>query len=102
MKESVFHTVAKSLIVFFATAIPSLAVLVLYFLPTLGWRIGGIMGFSFIIAMVLAVFTRAKPVEMFAIVAAWVSLFKSNNIKNKANVDQVVLLFKWCLLVVPV
>jgi hypothetical protein len=53
-----------------ATAILSLAVLALYLIPTLGWRLGAIGGFSFLISLSMALFTTARPIEIFAATAA--------------------------------
>lgn len=62
--------VARLTIVVLATAIPSLAVLALYLIPTLDWRLGAIAGFSFFISLSMALFTTARPIEIFAATAA--------------------------------
>lgn len=56
--------------VILATTIPTVAVLALYFIPTIGWRLGAIVAFSFLVSVTMAMFTTAKPFEIFAATAA--------------------------------
>jgi hypothetical protein len=61
--------------VMLSTLLPSLAVLALYLIKDLLARLGAIVGFSAAFSLVLAVATKARPVEVFAATAAYVVVF---------------------------
>lgn len=66
---------AKVITVCFATLLPSLAVLGLYYIDHLTARLGAIIGFSATFSLVLALFTKAKPIEIFTATASYDPLF---------------------------
>jgi uncharacterized membrane protein len=68
--DEYFVYIARFLTVIFATLVPGISIVVLYFIPTLAPRLGAVLGFSFFTAAMLALFTTAKPAEIFAITAA--------------------------------
>ncbi|KAF1931014.1 uncharacterized protein M421DRAFT_57544 [Didymella exigua CBS 183.55] len=57
-----------------SSLIPSVAVLALYFIDRLPYRLLAITGFSFTFSLVLAVFTTARPIEIFTATAAFASV----------------------------
>jgi len=72
--DGYFAYFAKILSVFLATIFPSIAVVILYFIHSMITRLWVIMLFSFVFATTLALFTNAKPIEIFAITAACASV----------------------------
>jgi hypothetical protein len=68
--DQYYVRLAKILSILLATIFPSIAIVILYFIPSLLARLGFIMAFSFLLAAVLAVFTEAKSTEIFGITAA--------------------------------
>lgn len=53
---------------------PSISVIVLYFIKSLAVRLWVVLGFSMLFSLVLAVFTNARPIEIFAATAACASV----------------------------
>lgn len=53
-----------------SATIPSVAVLALYFINNIAYRLVAVACFSGVFSLVLAVFTTARPVEIFAATAA--------------------------------
>jgi hypothetical protein len=70
-KDEYFSRVARIISVLISTLFPSLAVLALYFIHSLAVRLGAILLFSLLFSIVLAIFTSARPVEIFAGTAAY-------------------------------
>lgn len=52
------------------TLIPTAAIFVLYYVHDMVARLGAILAFSALFSLALAVFTKAKKVEIFAATAA--------------------------------
>jgi hypothetical protein len=65
-----FKRMARIANVMLSTLLPSLAVLALYMIHDPLSRLGAIVGFSAAFSLVLAFFTKARPVEVFAATAA--------------------------------
>jgi hypothetical protein len=74
IKEEHFVCIARTTTVMFATLFPSIAVVALYFIPSVVSRLGAIMAFSFVFAAALAIFTNASLPEIFGVTAAYVGL----------------------------
>jgi hypothetical protein len=72
-EEKTFSLAARVLSVFVSTLFPSVAVLALYFIKSLAVRLGAVLAFSALFSISLAIFTTAKPVEIFAATAALVT-----------------------------
>jgi hypothetical protein len=70
VKEKTMLAVSRALCVVISTLVPPISILVLYYVHTTPARLGTIAAFSFIVATVIAVFTAAKPVDIFAATAA--------------------------------
>jgi hypothetical protein len=66
---------ARIVNVMLSTLLPSLAVLALYLINDPLARLGAIVGFSAAFSLVLAIFTKARPVEVFAATAAYVIVY---------------------------
>lgn len=64
-------------VVLISYAIPAGALFALYFIPMnqMVARLGAVVGFSAVFSVCLKLFTRARPIEVFAAVAAYVFLF---------------------------
>jgi hypothetical protein len=69
-----FTNIVRVMAVLISTLFPSIAVLVLYFIPKLPIRLGAVLLFSMLFSGVLAAFTRARPIEIFAATAACASV----------------------------
>ena len=65
---------AKVITVCFSTLLPSIAVLGLYYIDQLTARLGAIIAFSATFSLVLALFTNAKPIEIFTATASYDTL----------------------------
>jgi hypothetical protein len=65
-----FRLLSKIVSLIVSTIFPSTAVLVLYFIKRLVVRVGVVLLFSAVFSTSLAVFTNAKPIEIFAATAA--------------------------------
>lgn len=63
---TVTHIVGISL----GTLIPAAAIFVLYYVHDMVARLGAILAFSALFSLALALFTKAKKVEIFAATAA--------------------------------
>jgi hypothetical protein len=66
------YTYATSHYGLFLTLLPSIAVLALYFIDGMSARLGAILGFSAMFALVLALFTNARSIEIFTATASCV------------------------------
>lgn len=73
MNLKLLGRVVRCFQVVLAATIPSIAVLALHFIPAQTGRLGAIAGFSCLFSLVLAIFTTARPVEIFTATAAWVT-----------------------------
>ena len=60
--------------VLISTMFPSIAVIVLYFIQDLAIRLWVVLIFSLVFSTVLAIFTNARPIEIFAATAACASV----------------------------
>jgi hypothetical protein len=65
-----FKRMARTLNVLLSALLPSLGVLGLYLIKDPLSRLGAIVGFSAVFSLVLALFTKARLVEIFAATAA--------------------------------
>jgi hypothetical protein len=65
---------AKVMAVVISTIFPSVAVIVLYFIQDLAVRLWIVLVFSLLFSTVLALFTNARPIEIFAATAACASV----------------------------
>ena len=65
-----FKRMARTLNRMLSALLPSLSVLALYLINSPLARLGAIVGFSAVFSLVLTVFTKARPVEVFAATAA--------------------------------
>jgi hypothetical protein len=72
IKLGILHRFAGALNVVLSAIIPSAAILALYMVDNLPYRIAVVAAFSGVFASVLAIFTTARPVEIFAATAAYV------------------------------
>jgi len=70
VKLEVLHRFARALNVVLSAIIPSTAIVALYMINNLPYRIAAVAAFSGVFASVLAIFTTARPVEIFAATAA--------------------------------
>ena len=69
-----FTNIARTMGVLISTLFPAVAVLALYYIPTVPIRLGMILVFSLLFSGVLAAFTQARPIEIFAATAACASV----------------------------
>jgi len=74
VKLEVLHRFARALNVVLSAIIPSTAIVALYMINNLPYRIAAVAAFSGVFASVLAIFTTARPVEIFAATAAFTSV----------------------------
>ena len=72
-----YKKMARVVIVIISTLFPTVAVLSLYLVKDMVARLGAVLGFSALFSIVLAVFTNARPVEIFAATAAYVDVHVS-------------------------
>ena len=70
VKLEVLHRFARALNVVLSAIIPSTAIVALYMINNLPYRIAAVAAFSGVFASVLAIFTTARPVEIFAATVA--------------------------------
>lgn len=68
--DAAYQSTARGLSVVVSSLIPSLAIVVLYFIHNLIARILTAMGLSFVFSVALALSTSARPAEIFAASAA--------------------------------
>ena len=70
--NSYFTVVSRIITVIVSTVFPSasVAILVLYFIQRMVVRVGTVLLFSATFSLSLAIFTNARPVEIFAATAA--------------------------------
>lgn len=73
-ENSRFIRLARALNIMLSTLIPSIAILGLFFIERPVARLGAILGFSAVFSLILAMFTNARPVEIFTATAASVFL----------------------------
>ncbi|SLM38568.1 hypothetical protein LPUS_08827 [Lasallia pustulata] len=73
-KESTLMTVTHIVGITLGTLIPTAAIFVLYYVHDMVARLGAILAFSALFSLALAVFTKAKKVEIFAATAAFASV----------------------------
>lgn len=73
-KDAHFFGLSRVLSVIISTLFPFIAVLVLYLIHNLASRLGAVVAFSFLFWTALAIFTNARPVEIFAATAACASV----------------------------
>lgn len=71
---TLLHILERTLNVVLAALVPSIAVLVLYFIKRLDYRLCAVAAFSTLFAVVLALFTKSRPVEIFTATAAFASV----------------------------
>jgi hypothetical protein len=64
--EDTYHASAKALAIIFSTLIPSIAIVVLYFIHNFIARILTAMGLSFVFSITLALVTSVRASEIFA------------------------------------
>jgi hypothetical protein len=57
-----------------ASMLPVLAIVILYFIQSMGRRLGVIAAFTFIFSAVLGVFSNGRRIEIFAATAGYVIL----------------------------
>jgi hypothetical protein len=69
---SSFTRMARVITFCLSTLLPSIAVLVLYYIDELTARLGAIIGLSAMFSLVLALFTNARPIEIFTATASYV------------------------------
>lgn len=69
-----YHRLARLTAVLISTLFPSVAVIVLYFIHDLAIRLWVVLCFSMVFSSILAVFTTARPIEIFAATAACASV----------------------------
>jgi len=72
--DDYFLRTAKVISVALATLYPSIAIVALYFIPSIAARLGAILGFSFLFASSVAISTTASPIDIFAITVACASV----------------------------
>lgn len=65
---------AEALVVALSAVLPTVAILVLYFIPTMIWRIVGVVILTFVFATVMALTTGAKKSEVFGATAAFAAV----------------------------
>ncbi|KAH7354350.1 hypothetical protein B0T11DRAFT_288484 [Plectosphaerella cucumerina] len=64
----------EALVVALSAVLPTVAILVLYFIPTMIWRIVGVVILTFVFATVMALTTGAKKSEVFGATAAFAAV----------------------------
>ncbi|KAM0716127.1 hypothetical protein Q7P37_008641 [Cladosporium fusiforme] len=69
--DEAYETASRLVSILTATLIPSLAIIILYFIRNLIARILTAMGMSFVFSILLAATTAARPAEIFASTAAF-------------------------------
>lgn len=74
-----FKRMARIVNIMLSTLLPSLAIIALYLVKDPLSRLGAIVGFSATFSLVLAIFTKARPVEVFAATAAYGFLNATSN-----------------------
>jgi hypothetical protein len=72
--DSFYYGLARVMAVLISTLFPSIAIIVLYFIQSLAVRLWVVLGFSMLFSMVIAIFTSARPIEIFAATAACASV----------------------------
>ena len=70
INDNLLTGMSRTVNVSLSSLIPSIAVLGLYFIDRLPYRLCAIAGFSFLFSLILAVFTTARPIEIFTATAA--------------------------------
>ncbi|KAH8629391.1 hypothetical protein IG631_16648 [Alternaria alternata] len=70
IKLGILRRIARALIVVLSAILPFTSIVALYFIENLRHRIAMIAVFSGVFALVLTIFTTARPVEIFAATAA--------------------------------
>jgi hypothetical protein len=70
IKGSYLTLFARAVTVIFATLFPSISIIVLYYISSLVARLWTILGFSFLFATTVAIFTTASLAEIFGVTAA--------------------------------
>ena len=63
-------TISKAVSVVFASLVPTVSVLVLYFIENMLVRIGLLVVFTAVFSAALALFTKARKIEIFSAIAA--------------------------------
>ena len=64
----------KSILVVFASILPTMAIFALAYLPTQTWRLTFILVFSLFFTSCLVIFTKARAIEVFFATAALASV----------------------------
>lgn len=64
----------EALAVALSAVLPTIAILALYFIPTMVWRIVGVVIMTFLFAIVMALTTGAKKSEVFGATAAFAAV----------------------------
>jgi hypothetical protein len=65
-----FSTIARIANVLLSIILPSSTMVGLYLIKSMAARLGAVMAFSTLFSLVLAIFTNARPVEIFTATAA--------------------------------
>ena len=66
--------VVKSILVVFASVLPTIAIFALAYIPTQTWRLAFVLLFSLFFTSCLVTFTKARAVEIFFATAALASV----------------------------
>ena len=69
-RESLFWAIARAVSVIMSTVIPSLAILVLFLIKTIRYRILAALFLTLVFATIVALTTSARPAELFVATAA--------------------------------
>jgi hypothetical protein len=78
-----------------ASTLPVLAIVVLYYIHSMGGRLAAIAGFTSIFSAILGIFSNSRRVEIFAATAG---LVYSHLKRTMTNAQIGLLRFRWCLL----
>lgn len=73
-KDSTLIRIAGMVTSVVASALPILSIVVLYFVKSLEARIGVISVFNLLLSLCMAIFTKAKRTEIFAVAAAFAAV----------------------------
>ena len=73
-QDSALNAAANNVSIVLASLLPTASIFVLYFVRSVLWRLGAIMLISAVFTTILAVFTSARRVEIFAAAVALASV----------------------------
>ncbi len=57
-----------------SSLLPILAIVVLPFIQSIGWRLFAVAGFTFLFALVVGILTHGQPIDIFAAAAAFAAV----------------------------